>query len=182
VYSSTDGSDHLQDQPIPWPKSFSGWYKALSESWIVYKGTWEGFMSSSPSRSSTDDSEDDSGKNATDLVMDNAKNNLDYMKTEGDKVINEIQSKTGIYTLEDLKTTAKEYMTVATLMLTEFMKEYRKGRDEEVDKMLHEYFQQQQEQEQEQPQEGDDTVDKQDNSNEKHPKRRRRQPKRRRPT
>jgi hypothetical protein len=48
---------------------------------------------------------------------------------------------TGIHNTEDLRMVAEDMMRLATQCLKEFMAGYRQGRDDEVDKMLNEYFQ-----------------------------------------
>ena len=50
------------------------------------------------------------------------------------------QDATGISSREELRAWVGEQLKLATACLTEFMKGYRSGRDDEVDKMLHEYF------------------------------------------
>jgi hypothetical protein len=50
------------------------------------------------------------------------------------------QEITGASTKEDLKVWVGDMLKLGTACLTEFMSGYRKGRDEEIDRMLHEYF------------------------------------------
>ncbi len=59
-------------------------------------------------------------------------------------VIEQAKEQTGIRNQEDLKAFASDTMRLATECLKEFMAGYREGRDNEIDKMLHEYFQEQQ--------------------------------------
>lgn len=119
--------------------------QAFREAWIVYRGTWDGFFDNITGKKTK--KEDKGGKDEVDvegrvdLIKENVKRNLEVSKEEGGKALAAVQETTGIHTVDDLKAAAKEFMMVATEMLSEFMKEYRKGRDEEVEKMLHEYFQ-----------------------------------------
>jgi hypothetical protein len=53
----------------------------------------------------------------------------------------EVRERTGINSSEDLKRYAAEAMQLMSTSLKEFMAGYRKGRDDEVEKMLTEYFQ-----------------------------------------
>ena len=169
--SAHDGDDVPKEPPIRWPRSPQAWYKAFGEAWGLYKGTWEGFFSKTPNdddattaEKQNDDETDDThkGESAAKQIADNASNNLRVAQEEGGKLLEEVQSKTGIYTVEDVKQTAREMMKVATAMLKEFMTGYRKGRDEEVDKMLHEYFQE----------EEDDKKEEEEEETTKRPKRR----------
>ena len=56
-------------------------------------------------------------------------------------MLEEAKKQTGIKNTDDLKAFAAEQMKLANTCLKEFMAGYRKGRDEEIDRMLHEYFQ-----------------------------------------
>jgi hypothetical protein len=51
-----------------------------------------------------------------------------------------MKDNTKIYTKEDLKKWAGEQLKLATQCVNEFMAGYRSGRDEEVEKMLNQYF------------------------------------------
>jgi len=141
--------------PPQWPPLSQPhiWRDGLQEAWGLYKDTWEGFFSTGkpnqgdnhhhhhPEVHHKHDSSTTAA--AVEQVAENARRNLEVAKTEGERLVTAAKEHTGIYTVEDLKLVAREFMMTATQMLTEFMKEYRKGRDDEVDKMLHEYFQQQ---------------------------------------
>mmetsp|Transcript_33464 Transcript_33464/g.48463 ORF Transcript_33464/g.48463 Transcript_33464/m.48463 type:complete len:93 (-) Transcript_33464:24-302(-) len=65
---------------------------------------------------------------------------LIFLKKRGDEVLKVVKEETGIQTKEELKIWLEEQMKLGVECLSEFMKGYRHGRDEEVDKMLHEYF------------------------------------------
>ena len=73
-----------------------------------------------------------------------------------------------IYTSEDIKKVAEDILQLVTDCLKEFMAGYRKGRDDEIDKMLNEYFKEEEEK----------NDDKSTTNHDKNKKRRRRKPKR----
>ena len=50
------------------------------------------------------------------------------------------QQITGVSTKEELREWVGEQLKLGTACLSQFMRGYRKGRDDEVDRMLHEYF------------------------------------------
>lgn len=95
------------------------------------------------------------------------KRNFDFVQKEGSYWKSRAQDETGIHTKEDLKKWAGDQMKLASECLSEFMVGYRKGRDDEVDKMLHQYFQENEEQ------------DEKKESNDEGALRKRRKPKRR---
>jgi len=68
-------------------------------------------------------------------------NNLQLLKKEGAKALEKVKENTGIRTKEDLKIFAEDMLRLANDCLGEFMKGYRQGRDDEVEKMLNIYFQ-----------------------------------------
>jgi hypothetical protein len=73
-------------------------------------------------------------------VADNAKRNLHLIREDAQELLEHAKNKTGIRTQEDIKNLASEMMQLATESIREFMAGYRQGRDDEIDKMLHEYF------------------------------------------
>jgi hypothetical protein len=136
----------LQEPPLNWPKTPVGWRKLLRDAWRIYSGTWEGFFSNyKRTKTTSGDMDGQEQETAGEVVSKNVHRNVQFTREQGGKAMSDVQERTGIYTLEDLKQLAREMMTVATKMLTEFMAEYRKGRDEEVEKMMHEYFQEEEE-------------------------------------
>ena len=160
---------------VRWPKSFGGWKAALSESWTVYRSTWNGFMTSTgffvedppPPRTATSDgdgkgkqpssaksADDDGGdddeggsageralRRAGDEVAENARRNAEFLKVESERLRESVREATGIRTKDDLKKFAGEAMKLASECVREFMAGYRKGRDDETEKMLNQYFQ-----------------------------------------
>jgi hypothetical protein len=142
--------DHTYHKPTsnPWPKSPRQIYQLFSAAWSAYLETWEGFFDNLYGKKKREVVQEESPMTVTapqrDIpkeLHDNVQRNLKVSREEGRKLVEEAQRRTGIYSMDDAKALAKEMLTVATLMLAEFMKEYRKGRDEEAEKMMKVYFQ-----------------------------------------
>ena len=74
-------------------------------------------------------------------IGDNATKNLNIVRSDAQDLLEHTKETTGIRTQDDLKALVSEAMKIATECIQEFMAGYRKGRDSEIDKMLHEYFQ-----------------------------------------
>lgn len=74
-------------------------------------------------------------------VKENAKKNLEVARESAQDVLESAKDATGIQSQDDLRRIASDMMKLATECLQQFMEGYRTGRDEEIDKMLHEYFQ-----------------------------------------
>ena len=70
-------------------------------------------------------------------LLQNFRRNVLSLRTEGPKLAKEI---TGMSTKEELKAWAAAQMRLTADCLSHFMQGYREGRDEEIDKMLNEYF------------------------------------------
>ncbi len=66
---------------------------------------------------------------------------MKIVRQDAQELLEQAKDTTGIRTQDDLKALATEAMKVATECIREFMAGYRSGRDSEIDKMLHEYFQ-----------------------------------------
>jgi hypothetical protein len=71
----------------------------------------------------------------------NAARNLQLIRQDAARLLDQAKEQTGIHTKDDLKALATEMMKLGTECLREFMAGYREGRDQEMDKMLNEYFQ-----------------------------------------
>ena len=71
----------------------------------------------------------------------NAKRNTEVLREEGHNALEFVKENTGIRNKGDMKKWAAGIIKLASLCISEFMKGYRKARDGEVDKMLHNYFQ-----------------------------------------
>jgi hypothetical protein len=137
------------DYKMHWPTSLSMWRQALTQSYSQYLATWEGFFASQGFIVQSKD--DDVQINAKELqlvaeskrteVTANAKRNMEFVKEERDKLRNQLREQTGIHTTEDLRRFAGDMMKLASECLKEFMTGYRKGRDDETEKMLTQYFQ-----------------------------------------
>ena len=70
----------------------------------------------------------------------NLQKNISTIQQEAPKLVQMGQQVTGISSREELRAWVGAQLKLGTACLTEFMKGYRSGRDDEVDKMLHEYF------------------------------------------
>lgn len=146
------------ESQIKWkyPRTIEGWRICIRRAWNTYLWTWEGTLLSEKIRDErgniigvkkTEDDEEDAKETmrekATDAATHIARNvqkNVATMQQEAPKLLTTAQKLTGITTKEELKQWATEQLKLGTECLTMFMKGYRQGRDEEVDKMLHEYF------------------------------------------
>jgi phage anti-repressor protein len=132
------------------PKTYEEWKIILPEAWALYKWTWRGFMSSRgfivvdplDKVESEKEVQETMVKIAAtkDEAMAQAKANAEFLKEEALSLKQQVQERTGIHTKEDLRRFAAEMMRLASECVSEFMKGYRKGRDDEVERMLTQYF------------------------------------------
>lgn len=142
------------EEHIRLPRSIAGWRSVLSNAWRDYRGTWEGFFGSDQDESKERESKEEAAKSEmkgiiegqAEAVRGNVKRNVAFVKEEGPKFLQFIKDETKIHTKEDLKEWAGEQLKLATQCVNEFMAGYRSARDEEVDKMLNEYFKEESEQ------------------------------------
>jgi hypothetical protein len=127
------------------------------QAWIMYKSTWEGFgVGKSASSSSHVDKDGSGGKETKQFLhpneddnfakisknlQSNVERNLEFARREGAVLLKHAKEQTGLETKEDVKALATELLKLGTLCLKEFMVGYRKARDDEIDRVLHEYFQ-----------------------------------------
>ena len=65
---------------------------------------------------------------------------MKLIKEEGGDILDMLKDTTGIRTKTDAKKWAMKQLRLANECVAEFMKGYREGRDEEIDKMMNEYF------------------------------------------
>ena len=143
------------ESQIKWkyPRTIEGWKYVLGRAWANYLWTWEGWLLPTKLRDEhgnivEPEKEDESAKetwnekaaDAAGQISQNVQNNISTIQQEAPKLLLTAQKLTGISTKEELKQWASEQLKLGTECLTMFMKGYREGRDEEVDKMLHEYF------------------------------------------
>eukprot|EP00980_Cylindrotheca_fusiformis_P001149 scaffold319_cov97-Cylindrotheca_fusiformis.AAC.9 len=120
--------------------------KEIRQAWKDYKSTWAAGLRGDGIVEDEGDNDNNNNDNntmsSTDRIRQNASRNLHLVQTDGQEIImKHFSNKTGIHNSQDLKNFASEMMTLVTNCLKEFMIGYRMGRDEEVEKMLHEYFQ-----------------------------------------
>lgn len=131
--------------------SFASFRKAFSIAWVEYKRTWEGFFSSSgflveekTEKNTAEAKQEEPGETEIERtgkkIQKNLSQNVSFLQEETETLRNEVKERTGIRSSEDLKELAREMMRLASDCVAEFLAGYRKGRDDEVEKMLTEYF------------------------------------------
>jgi len=132
-----------------------------------YMETWEGGIrgtSSSPSPSSSSNNDEhvdditnknrksskdhDNGDSSSGIstetinaMTDNASRNIKLVRQDAQHLLQATKDQTGVHTMQDMKVIATEMMKLATDCIKGFMAGYRQGRDDEIDRMLNEYFQ-----------------------------------------
>ena len=129
------------------------YWRALPKAWEVYLSSW-GIEPKTKNEMAPAIKEEDSGPSLVEETRDNVKENLKFAKKEGQELLDAAKEQTGIHNKEDLKTVASEMLKLATECLKEFMAGYRQGRDKEIDRMLHEYFQEEDDKKEKQEEEG----------------------------
>jgi hypothetical protein len=135
------------DQGPPKPKKpLLEMFRDLGKAWNLYLTTWEGTILRAPKKETSilqQEIAGPEGPSQGDEIRSNVARNLEVARREGTDLIEQAKEQTGIRNQEDLKAFASDMMRLATECLKEFMAGYREGRDNEVDKMLHDYFQEQ---------------------------------------
>ncbi len=149
---------YRRENGLKYPKTLEGWKTLFREAWKDYLWTFEGFLiKDSGERDEYGNIIENvkiAGKDknvagtlkekASDVaseVASNVRKNVATIREESPKLLKMGQDITGITSKEELKNWVGEQLKLATECVGEFMKGYRLGRDEEVDKMLHQYFQ-----------------------------------------
>ena len=145
------GIAYKPENSFHWPTSFSMFREALAMTWSEYKSTWKGFLTSrgflvqdDPNKtgdnSKLSPQPQESGVNRQEQVVKNVKRNVGFLERESVDLQKKVREQTGVNSAEDLKRLAGDMMSLASECVKEFMAGYRKGRDDEVEKMLTEYF------------------------------------------
>jgi hypothetical protein len=148
-------------QKIHYPKTIHGWRALFRKSWEKYMWTFEGFLLKEKKRdeygnvirrkegeeTNDEESEVNDTKSLRDAATDvasgianNVQQNITTLQKEAPQILRMGQQVTGISTKEELREWIRDQLKLGTACLTEFMAGYRKGRDEEIDRMLHAYF------------------------------------------
>ena len=147
------------------PKTIEGWKTVLRKTWDQYYDTFEGWETAEEreerereerrakgiaDEDMIDEEEEDvvyeieidedAVKRKQREITDNFGRNVNVLSSTGQDLLQQAKDKTGIRTKEDLQRWAGDQMKLMTACLSEFMGGYREGRDEEVDRMLNEYF------------------------------------------
>jgi hypothetical protein len=120
----------------------------LRRAWLDYKQTWAAGLRGDNKVPGEDDSQDMMSEiNKHDLKR-KMEQNTKLIQDEAQEFLDNVSERSGIRNQDDLRNFATEMMHLATECLKEFMTGYRQGRDEEVDKMLNEYFLEEEKEEQ----------------------------------
>lgn len=146
-------------QKINYPKTWDGWKEIFRKTKDTYLMSFEGFLLPKKKRDEQGniipddevkaDEEDDADEKTTmkekatdaaNQIAGNVQKNISTIQQEAPNLVEMGQKVTGISSREELRAWVSEQLKLGTACLTEFMKGYRSGRDDEVDKMLHEYF------------------------------------------
>jgi hypothetical protein len=127
--------------------TFMEYCSIFRQAWIEYRASWDGFWTSQgflveDSNTKSSDEFKKTMREKQKEVEANVKRNVKFLKRGAAALQKEVSERSGIQTTEDLKRVAAEGMKLMTECVKEFMAGYRKGRDDEVEKMLNEYFQQ----------------------------------------
>lgn len=130
------------DSPYPEAKD---WRELVALTWADYKFTWVGFLGQNKIEEVVKEEnealfDEDKIREKQKEIRTNVDRNIEKIKEGGDVVLHEMKDITGIYNKRDLKKWAMEQLKLANECVASFMKGYREGRDEEVDKMMNEYF------------------------------------------
>ena len=149
-------------QRFPWPTSMAHAREAWALSVKEYLSTFEGWLLPVPDEPESDGTKESSSSSVSEQVeaqrkqiQSNVAKNVKFLKVEGSDVLQEVQKRTGIYTLQNLKEWAALQLQLATECVQEFMAGYREGRDDEVEKMMNQYFQGMWEDEEAEPADGE---------------------------
>ena len=161
---------------MQWPKTREDFKIVWAQTMKEYRYSFEGWLLP---ESGQDPDPENAAASSTPLaelvenqrkeISSNVAKNVKFLKREGSETLQAVQKKTGIFTVQHLREWAGRQLQLATECVNEFMVGYRQGRDDEVDKMLNQYFQELLDE--------DDNDDKE--SKEQAKKKRRRKPKRR---
>lgn len=128
-------------------------WKDISYGWSEYMATWEDGIRGSPSpeklreREAREAAQPFNSVTAGevqlpeyDKMRSNVSQNIDMVKESAQDLLQLAKEKTDIHSRDDLQKVVSDMMKLATQCLKEFMAGYREGRDQEIDRMLHEYF------------------------------------------
>lgn len=154
--SILDQSDQAKDQDNneevdegPKKRVVKNRRELLQLAWADYTSTWEGFFDNAKLKKEEEQKQEDDYLSSIDTeameqkgkdLKANVDRNFEMIKEEGSDIAELVKEKTGVRTQNDAKAWAMEQLKLANECVAEFMKGYREGRDEEIDKMMNEYF------------------------------------------
>ncbi len=125
----------------------------ITNGWAAYKETWEDGIRGvpSPEKMRQREAQEAAQLSAStfprdsssdyDKIQSNLTKNIESVKGSAQDLVDLAKEKTDIHSRDDLQKVASDMMKLATACLKEFMVGYREGRDQEIDRVLHEYFQ-----------------------------------------
>ena len=136
--SSTDSKGWRKRRPLR---------EAIPMAWNMYKSTWEGVFDNKNDNEEEDDDNNDGSiideekiKMKQKEIRKNLKKNIKVLKEDGSHVVETVKETTGIRNKNDLIKWSMKQLKLANECVAEFMSGYRKGRDEEIEKVLNQYF------------------------------------------
>ena len=112
--------------------------------WEEYRKTWAAGLRGEEEENEVEAQGKDPKDHFNDAKESFARNSS-VVREDAQHLAEQISRKTGIRNKDDLRNMATEIMKLATDCLKEFMSGYRNARDEEVEKMMNEYFQEDEE-------------------------------------
>jgi hypothetical protein len=148
-------------EQLNWPKTWSGWMHLHRQVWQQYKGTWDGFWTSrgllvqseaeqeEERRLQEEENEKRNGKLTIvdnkvavhEKIATNLRKNAKFFQDESFHLRNSVQTATGIRNTQDIKDFFAEMLKLFSECLQEFMNGYRKGRNDETEKIVATYVQ-----------------------------------------
>jgi hypothetical protein len=138
------------EEPPSWMQSMRNLprTKDFRRAWKEYKSTWAaGLRGDAPVEGEENDDTSEELDINTDKLRQNLSQNVTAARGEAQQLVERVSNRTGIRNQQDLRKFATDMMKLATDCLREFMAGYRQGRDQEVEKMMNEYFQEEDEKE-----------------------------------
>lgn len=147
------GANPQPDPPEYQKKSeqtkYVSFLEAIPLTWRLYKSTWVGFFANhgrKDEKDSDDENDDQYVINQQEIdrrqkeLRKNIGRNVKVLKEEGTHAVEAVKELTGIRSKKNLVEWSMEQLKLANECVGEFMSGYRKGRDQEVAKMMNEYF------------------------------------------
>lgn len=143
-----NATDPQAQEKLPMPRSPSEFVKVWSHAVGQYRETWigfwtqRGFLIQDPPEEQAQSTKEETDKkqHPQEAMLDNAKRNAAFVQQEAANLKQTVRDQTGIHSAQDLRNVLENAMQLAAECVQEFMAGYRKGRDDEVEKMMTQYF------------------------------------------